>query len=98
MIELVRATREMPMMHLNKIAVLRTQLRELNIEYSALVRAKGGEDAFAKMDELRTRRLALMARIAEAAAAFTAGSLRPDVRRSSRAGRRHRLAAGAYLQ
>jgi hypothetical protein len=56
----------MPMMHFDKIAVLRTQLRAVNMEYSALVRAKGGEDVFVRMDELRTRRLALMALIAKA--------------------------------
>ncbi len=54
------------MMHFDKIAVLRTQLRAVNMEYSALVRAKGGEDVFVRMDELRTRRLALMALIAKA--------------------------------
>lgn len=54
------------MIHFEKIAVLRTQLRAVNMEYSALVRAKGGEDVFVRMDELRTRRQALMALIAEA--------------------------------
>jgi hypothetical protein len=54
------------MMHFEKIAVLRTQLRAVNMEYSALVRTKGGEDTFVKMDELRTRRQALMALIAKA--------------------------------
>ena len=54
------------MMRFEKIAVLRTQLRAVNMEYSALVRGKGGEDVFVRMDELRTRRQALMALIAEA--------------------------------
>ena len=54
------------MMHFDKIAVLRTQLRAVNMEYSALVRAKGGDDVFVRMDELRTRRQALMALIAKA--------------------------------
>ena len=53
-------------MHLREIAVLRTQLRDVNIEYSALVRTKGGEARFARMDELSRGRRALMALIAEA--------------------------------
>jgi hypothetical protein len=62
----VRATREMSMMHVEEIAVLRTRLRDVNMEYSALVRKRGGEDSFVKMDELRARRQALMALIAKA--------------------------------
>ncbi len=49
------------------IGLLRTQLRELNIEFSALVRAPGGEGTAAKKDELSARRRLLMAHIAEAA-------------------------------
>lgn len=37
------------------------------MEFSALVRTKGGEDRFLKMDDLRARRQALMALIAKAA-------------------------------
>jgi hypothetical protein len=55
------------MTHVNEIARLRTQLREVNIEYSALVRSKGGDDRCGRMDELKVRRLALMALIAKAA-------------------------------
>jgi len=54
-------------MQIEEIAVLRTQLRHVNMEYSALVRTKGADDRFVKMDELRARRLALMALIAKAA-------------------------------
>ena len=54
------------MTHMNEIARLRTQLREVNIEYSALVRSKGSDDRFLRMDELKVRRLALMALIANA--------------------------------
>jgi hypothetical protein len=57
----------MPTMHRNDICVLRTQLRELNIEYSALVRKAAGETCAARMDELRVRRRLLMSLIAEAA-------------------------------
>jgi hypothetical protein len=61
--------RELPTMHRDEMGVLRTQLRELNIEYSALVRTAGGDEGRSvRMDELRARRRLLMARIAEAAA------------------------------
>jgi hypothetical protein len=53
-------------MHRNEIAALRTQLRNVNIEYSALVR-NSGEGTPSQLDELKVRRRALMARIAEAA-------------------------------
>lgn len=55
------------MMHVEEIAVLRTRLRDVNMEYSALVRTKGADDRFVKLDELRARRQALMALIAKAA-------------------------------
>ena len=48
-------------MNLREIAVLRTKLRALNIEYSTLVRSKTGEGRFVRMAERR----ALMALIAE---------------------------------
>jgi len=51
-------------MNRSEIAVLRTKLRELNIEYSALVRGKTGEGRFVRMAELRVERRALMALIA----------------------------------
>jgi hypothetical protein len=51
-------------MNRSKIAVLRTKLRELNIEYSALVRGKTGEGGFLRMGELRVERQGLMALIA----------------------------------
>ena len=43
---------------------LRCRLRAVNIEYSALVRHKVGEAAYARMGELRTERRVLMALIA----------------------------------
>jgi hypothetical protein len=46
------------------IAVLRTRLRGVNIEYSALVRCSAAQDRFARMAELRTERHALMGLIA----------------------------------
>ena len=51
-------------MNRSEIAVLRTKLRELNIEYSALVRGKTGEGSFVRMGELRVERRELMALIA----------------------------------
>lgn len=44
--------------------VLRTKLRAVNIEYSALVRGNTGEGRFVRMEELRVERRALMALIA----------------------------------
>jgi hypothetical protein len=52
-------------MNRSEIAVLRTNLRALNIEYSALVRGRTGEDACVRMEELRVERRALMALIAQ---------------------------------
>lgn len=52
-------------MNLSEIAVLRTKLRALNIEYSTLVRSKTGEGRFVRMGELRVERGALMALIAD---------------------------------
>ncbi len=53
-------------MHRKEIAVLRTQLRDVNIEYSALVRTEGSNARSVRMDELKARRRTLMALIAEA--------------------------------
>jgi len=40
--------------------VLRTRLREVNMEYSALVRDRTGDRRFVRMAELRVERSALM--------------------------------------
>lgn len=53
------------MLSLTEIDVLRTMLRDTNIEYSALLKALGEARDTAKLDELRTRRSALMTQIAE---------------------------------
>ena len=50
-------------MNLGEIAMLRTKLRELNIEYSALVRSKTGEGGLVRMAKLRLERRGLMALI-----------------------------------
>ena len=42
-------------------SLLRTRLRQVNVEYSALVRDRSGEGRFLRMGELRTERRALMA-------------------------------------
>jgi hypothetical protein len=42
-------------------SMLRTKLRQVNVEYSALVRDKSGESRFVRMGELRTERRVLMA-------------------------------------
>jgi hypothetical protein len=44
---------------------LRTQLRTINMEYSALVRQMSDDRRFARMSELRRERAALMALIAQ---------------------------------
>lgn len=41
-------------------ARLRTRLRQLNIEYSALVRNRSGDGRFVRMTALRIERLAIM--------------------------------------
>ncbi len=53
-------------MNPGEIALLRTKLRELNIEYSALVRRKAEQLRLARLGELRVARQALMTLIAEA--------------------------------
>ena len=52
-------------MNRSEIAVLRTKLRALNFEYSALVRGRTGEDTCVRMEELGAERRALMALIAQ---------------------------------
>ena len=51
-------------MNRSEIAVLRTKLRALNIEYSALVRGRG-EGTRVRMERLRAERRALMALMAQ---------------------------------
>ena len=63
-------------MNPGEIALLRTKLREVNIEYSALVRKKAGEGRFVRMGELRLERRALMTLIAEARGRETRERLR----------------------
>jgi hypothetical protein len=48
-----------------EIATLRTMLKDVNVEYSALLRGKGHENKPASLEGLRGQRLALMSRIAE---------------------------------
>lgn len=43
--------------------LLRTRLRQVNMEYSALVRDRSGEGRFVAMAELRAERRALMLRL-----------------------------------
>ena len=43
-----------------EICLLRTKLRQVNMEYSALVRDRTGERRFVRMGELKTERRALM--------------------------------------
>ena len=48
-------------MNSREALLLRTRLRQVNIEYSALVRDRTGEGRFVRMGELRTERRVLMA-------------------------------------
>jgi len=63
-------------MNPGEIALLRTKLRELNIEYSALVRRKAEQLRLARLGELRVARQALMTLIAEARGRETGERLR----------------------
>lgn len=64
----------------SEIAVLRTELRDVNVKYSALVRTGDGEGRVASLRALHMQRHALMARISEA----SNGCGRPAVRNVSR--------------
>ena len=48
-------------MNSREASLLRTRLRHVNMEYSALVRDRSGERRFVRMAELRAERCALMA-------------------------------------
>ena len=47
-------------MNFRETFLLRTKLRQVNMEYSALVRDRTSERSFVRMDELRIERRALM--------------------------------------
>ena len=64
-------------MNSRDIFMLRTRLRQVNVEYSALVRERAGEGRFVRMSELRAERRALMDLMAEGAT----GARRPPVSR-----------------
>ena len=51
------------MQNAHEIFELRTMLRDVNVEYSALVRSKGSPDRRSRMMELKRQRHALMSRI-----------------------------------
>lgn len=75
----------MPMMHFNEIAALRTELRAVNMEFSALLRTPGIDAAAPRMAELKMRRGALMSRIAAAANATRTCALMPSLEAVERA-------------
>jgi hypothetical protein len=56
----------MQMLQAVELSMLRTKLRQVNVEYSALVRDKQQETRFVRMGELRNERRALMALISAA--------------------------------
>ena len=51
-------------MNSREASLLRTRLRQVNIEYSALVRDRAGEGRFVRMGELKAERAELMALLA----------------------------------
>ena len=55
-----RAWDERHTMNFRETSLLRTKLRQVNMEYSALVRDRTSERRFMRMDELRNERRALM--------------------------------------
>jgi hypothetical protein len=63
-------------MNPGEISAIRTQLRDVNVEYSALVKDKSGEGRFMRMRELRAERAALMALLAQDCMPDFRGSLR----------------------
>jgi hypothetical protein len=63
-------------MNPGEISAIRTQLRDVNVEYSALVKNKSGEGRFMRMRELRAERAVLMAMLARDYVPAFRGSLR----------------------
>jgi hypothetical protein len=59
---------------------IRTRLRNVNVEYSALVKDKSGEGRFVRMSELKAERAELMALLAGDGMSGLSASLRilPD--------------------
>lgn len=52
-------------MDLREVCMIRTRLRQVNVEFSALLRAGSGEGRFVRMNELKAERKALMALMAQ---------------------------------
>jgi hypothetical protein len=59
-----------------QLNAIRRKLRELNLEYSALLRDRFGEGRFARMAKLRAERNALVALIAEHDGREASGAVR----------------------
>ena len=62
-----------------EICLLRTKLRQVNMEYSALVRDRAQERRFVRLGELRTERRALMNLLLGGANSKRCPTFRPDV-------------------
>jgi hypothetical protein len=65
-------------MDLREVCLIRTRLRQVNVEFSALLRAGSSEGRFVRMSELKAERKALMALMAQA---LVSGSRRHPVPR-----------------
>ena len=70
-------------MDLREVCLLRTRLRQVNVEFSALLRSGAGEGRFVRMNELKAERKVLMALMAREAAV---GSRRHSVSRQQPTG------------
>ena len=63
-------------MHPSRVPALRTRLRDVNVEHSALLKKKTGVGRFVRMAELRNERATLMALLAREGVADAGGLLR----------------------
>jgi hypothetical protein len=66
-------------MNSRETCLLRTKLRQVNMEYSALVRDRAQERRFVRLGELRTERRALMNLLLGGANSKRCPTFRPDV-------------------
>ena len=76
-------------MNPSEVYAIRTRLRDVNVEFSALVKDKSGEGRFMRMHELKAERAELMALLAGDAMSSLTASLRILPEPSMEAAARH---------
>jgi len=76
-------------MNPSEIYAIRTRLRDVNVEFSALVKDKSGEGRFVRMGELKAERAELMALLAGDGLSALSAGLRIIPDRSIDAATRH---------